>query len=497
MALSTNDLIAGAGEPLLGAFNALDWTTLSPMHGRVDLTPLVSASPSISTAANTVQLTYERLSAIDRSQLVPQISEPLSRALGTLDNFRIPLRAAADASRVLPSMMGSDGPREYLLLIQNNAELRATGGLPGALAQLHIDKGVMQLRSETSGASLGRFQPPVYMDPAERSIYTDRVGTFISDVNLTPNFPTAASAAKAMWEQRYGEHIDGVVAIDPVVLAHLLESSGPIPVAASKGQREDTAKLPSALSADNVVQVLLSDAYLNIADNSSQDAYFAAASKSVFDSLSSGKISGEGLVQALVKSAQENRLYVWSDHKEEQEVLKSSAVGGAVLGATAGGASFGVYFNDGTGAKMDYYVRREVQLIKSCSEDGYSNYVVRVKLTNTAPSNAAVVLPEAVTGGGRYGVSPGSVQTNIVVYGPSQSLLNGASRDAEQISFGSYTHSDRPVGIVTTKLSPGQTGEIEMKFVKVVQSALPSLVVTPTAQPVDQVKLPVQVAECE
>ena len=38
-------------------------------------------------------------------------------------------------------MLGGDGPRNYLLVFQNNAEIRATGGLPGSWAEVHAEDG--------------------------------------------------------------------------------------------------------------------------------------------------------------------------------------------------------------------------------------------------------------------------------------------------------------------------------------------------------------------
>ncbi len=90
-------------------------------------------------------------------------------------------------------------------------------------------------------------------------------------------------------------------------------------------------------------------------------------------------------------------------------------------------ASFGVYFNDGTGAKMDYYVKRTAQLVKQCTGTEYGEVKVRITSTNTAPVDAATSLPAYVTGGGIFGVPPGSVQTNVIAYGPSLTRGDGRS----------------------------------------------------------------------
>lgn len=496
LATSAVDLADGAARPLLGTIGSVSIDAFSPVNGRFDIDSLSLASPNIVAAANAVESTHDRLASIDDSILLPEVAGPLARAVAILGDSRHALSAAADASRILPDMLGAKEPRNYLVLVQNNAEVRATGGLSGALVVLRAEKGSIRITSQTSGAALGRFTPSVPVDPAQRLIYSNRLGSFIGDVNLTPDYPTVAQSAKAMWESRHGSVIDGVVALDPVVLSHILEASGPIALD-SENEVTAAAGLPSTLTAGNVVQTLLSDVYTRLASNSAQDAYFAHASQEIFEALATGKTSGEKLLAALTKSASENRLHIWSSRLEDQRVLRRTLIGGDVSVPPAGGSVFGVYFNDGTGAKMDYYMRRTVQLVEVCTNSEYSDYKVKVKTTNAAPANAAASLPKSVTGDGRYGTPPGTVQTNVVVYGPAMSQLDTTVQDGLKVTFGSHLHGNRPVGVVTTRLAPGQISEIEMTFVKVVQHADPAVIVTPTVQDVGDVLLPAEVTGCQ
>lgn len=496
IALSAEDLAEGAAKPLLDAYSSLDWNSLTPNDGKFDVSRLEEASPAIVTAANTVDLTYTRLAAIPRGGLLQEVSGSLDEATATLDNVHQSLNIAADASQVLPSMLGSKEPRNYLLLVQNNAEIRATGGLPGALAVLRFDDGKVELTEQSSGAALGKFVPPVQVDPSQSRIYTSRLGAYISDVNLTPDFPTAAGAAKAMWEKRHNTVIDGVLAIDPIVLSHLLEATGPIQVPADVNAGTFAGRLPETLSASNVVHTLLSESYATINDLVLQDDYFAAVAQATFEALAIGKAPAEKVIQALVKSSSENRILIWSDRKDEQKILSATPLSGSISGPGGESASFGVYFNDGTGAKMDYYMRRNVQLLEVCTNNEYAEFKVRIRLTNIAPLDAATSLPVAVTGGGLFGVPAGTVQTNVVVYGPAQSYVDTALRDGLPTEFGAHLHSGRPVGTLTTRVPPGQNAEVEMTFVKVVQQAEPTLSVTPTLEDVNDVTLPTKLANC-
>lgn len=494
IALSTHDVVNGAAVPILKVSNSLDWETLTPVSGRLDVAPLRAASPSIVAAANTVELTHARLTGIDATALLPEVSRPLLSATQTLDELRGTLTVAANTSRVLPAMLGSAGQRNYLLLVQNSAEVRATGGLPGALAVLSVHDGRIRLTDQSSGSSIGKFKPPVNVDPHQTRIFTSRLGTYISDVNLTPDFPTAARSAKAMWELRHKASIDGVIALDPVVLAHVLEATGPMKLTSVASPTH--TGLPTVLSNKNVVQTLLSDVYSKLDSNTAQDEYFAEVTREVFTGLTSGRTSGKNLIGALTKSASENRLLIWSDHADEQNILEATTLGGATSGPSVGGATFGAYFNDGTGAKMDFYVKRTAQLIQECPVDGYARVKVRVTVSNEAPLDAATALPELVTGGGRYGVPPGSVQTNVVVYGPAQAQIETVHQDNVKTAFGSQLDGERPVGTLTTRLKPGQKSSLEFTFGKIVQHDDPVLIVTPTVQPVEDVIQAPKVTDC-
>ncbi|MGX9900046.1 hypothetical protein ACW0JT_09225 [Arthrobacter sp. SA17] len=136
LVLSADDVVGRAAQPMLGVVSSLDWQKMTPVNGKFDVAPLGSSSPTIVAAANTVELTHARLSGIDHSGLFPEVSRPLAEATQSLDDLRQTLNTAADSSKILPAMMGADGPRNYLVLIQNNAEIRATGAAwrPGRTA---------------------------------------------------------------------------------------------------------------------------------------------------------------------------------------------------------------------------------------------------------------------------------------------------------------------------------------------------------------------------
>lgn len=496
VATTADDVAQLGAVPLVTAFQSLDWKALTPTSSGMDLAPLKAAAPKVQAAAHTIRESADRLNNIDSGSLLPQVSEPLVDARNQLTSLQADLNSASDVATLAPDMLGADGPRRYLLLMQNNAESRATGGIPGALAVLKVDKGALKLESQTSATALGSFVPPVAVDDEQRSIYTARVGRFMQDVNLTPDFATSASTARAMWEKSTGEQLDGVLSLDPVALSFILGATGPVevkdPVVKQIGR-----DLPQQLTGNNVVQTLLSDAYAKIEEPKDQDVYFAGAANEVFTALSSGKTDAKKLLTALSKGVEERRILLWSNSADEQSRISRYPLSGAIAGNSVSPAQFGVYFNDGTGAKMDYWMKRTVQVVKDCTRDGYREVTVRVTSTNTAPSDAATSLPPYVTGDGAFGVPAGTVQTNVVAYGPVLSNIDTVVKDGQKIPFAAQRHSQRAVGTTTVRVAPGESTALEFNFGHIVQHAEPNLVVTPTTQSLQDMIRGTEASACE
>lgn len=234
--------------------------------------------------------------------------------------------------------------------------------------------------------------------------------------------------------------------MDPVSLAYVLNATGPVELTDPILQGMETGNMPTTFSSQNVVKSLLSDVYAEIPAPQLQDLYFAAVANQIFHAVASGKTDARTLMDGLTRGATEGRLRVWSGRADEQETISKYPVGGSIAGTGHSSAEFGVYFNDATGAKMDYYVKRTAQLTEVCSPTSEPQVKVTVMATNTAPADAATSLPKYVTGGGVYGVPAGTVQTNIIVYGPPDRLWTARCPTAGRwASTGSSTLAARSV----------------------------------------------------
>lgn len=426
-----------------------------PAAGAIDIKPLVQARPTIAEADVAVKNALAEARGIRTDGTIGQIGGAVEKVVHELDQASHALTAIDQAAAVLPPLLGEDGPRNYLLLFQNNAESRSTGGIPGALAVIHAEAGHISLAAQASAAAFPGFPRPVSTIPVEtQGIYGAIVGQYVQDVTLTPQFPLTASLAREMWRQKFGTEVDGVISIDPVALGYVLGATGPI-------------VLPTgdSMTSANAVKLLLSDSYARYNGGQQKDEFFTEAASAVFSKVSKGEFDPKAMIGAFMKAGAEHRILMWSADPSEQATIGTSALGGTLPTSTPTAPAFGVYLNDATGAKMDYYLDVKTAVGQSvCRKDRRPTWTISISLTNNAPANASTKLSPYVTGGGDFGVPPGQVRTNVAVYAPPGSLFAGSTITGIPASVHTAADSTYPVGLATTQLAPGESTTIRMQF---------------------------------
>ncbi|MCK8608293.1 DUF4012 domain-containing protein [Agromyces sp. C10] len=455
-AASVDRVASGAVVPLAQQAAGLDPAMFSPAGGRIELQPLIDAQPIVAGAAEEVAaahdtMTQPRVADADVIGPLAAARTELTELLGETDQS---LDALSRSLTLGPALLGAEGQRDVLLLFQNNAELRSLGGIPGALAVVRTDGGTFDLGAQRSSRDFPRYDPPVVELPVEtRALWGDNTARYVQDVTFTPDFPTAASIASEMWRRETGQAPSAVVALDPVTLSYVLRATGPI-----------TLPTGDVLDAENAVRLLLSDVYARYPDPNDQDAFFAGATVAVMDAVKQGADPG-ALISALAQAGSERRVLIWSAVPEEQELLQPTTLAGLRPVSTEDEMRLGVYLNDMTGSKMSAYLDVELGAGSvMCRDDGRRNAAVSVTLTNTAPADAGSSLPEYVTGGGRYGVSPGNIRTSIHVYGPPGAYNLGVESGGELVPYHPTSDSGYTLSGVDLELAPGQSATYTFGF---------------------------------
>ncbi|MBT0993093.1 DUF4012 domain-containing protein [Cellulomonas sp. DKR-3] len=425
---------------VLDAVGTLDH--LAAADGRVDVAAIAAAAPAVTRADDAVRHATAVLEGIGTGGLVGPVADGVTRARDAVADIAPVTAAAGRAARVVPSMLGADGPRDYLVLVQTNAELRAAGGIPGALLQVHVADGTFEIVDQRGADEVNGPDADVLpLTPAEGELFGDQLGRYVQDVTLTPHFPRTAELARAMWERATGVSVDGVLAIDPVVLQLVVAATGDV-------------RLPdgTVLTGEGTARTLLHDVYLRVPDPTAQDAWFAVAAQAVLDqAVRTAPSAPRELLDALGAATAQRRVLLWSAHEDEQSLLAATSLAGAVTGRDGPSPVVGVYLNDGSAAKMSWFLEETVSARETCTPRG-RRVEVTLTMRSTAPTGGAG-LPRYVTGAF---LPAGDVRTGYDLYAPYGGLVEQVVVDGEPTEVFHAAYLDLDVASWTAQLAPGE-----------------------------------------
>lgn len=397
-----------SGKVLAPLVDALDVAqTRDLLHdGQVDLDALRTVRDRVAEAAGSTRLVSLELRH-DRGPLVGPVRRRVQALRDEVSRLDDALQTADQALAIAPDLLGAQGSRRYLVVVQNNAEARATGGLIGSYAVLTTDHGRVALGKAGSDRDLRSSPTPVTTSPGGAAIWP-RIGSRTAwfYANLSPHFPEVGETLKGLWRQRTGQTVDGVLALDPVVLSHLLEPVGRV--------RHDGV----TVTAKTVVPFVLHDEYVSLRDNNARKDLLGELADEIFAKVLSPARPLPAL-RSMVAAARSGHLLVWSSHAEEQEVLAGGVVGGALPQDDEPFVT--VLTQNLAGNKLDWYLRRTVTLTRL--PDG------QVRVDVTLHSDVPPGQPAYVLGNDHkvLGVAAGRASTLLSVYGAISSRITAFS----------------------------------------------------------------------
>ena len=430
--------------PVVSTATALDSDLFKPVDGVFPLETFAQLVDPVTTASDVLTTQRDRIDAIDAGSLLGPVQGPIGELQEKVGDAQSAAAAAARAMRLAPGMLGADGPRTYLVMFQNNAESRSLGGIPGSIAIVRAEGGRLTFDDTYSYSDIGTFEQDVIpITEDEATTFGTTIARDLRDTTLTPDFPRAAQFAQGIVEAKFGVPISGVISVDPVALSYALDGTGPV-------------SLPegTVLTADNAVSTLLSSVYARFPDPKDQDAFFSLAAQTVFSTVLGGQGDYRKTLEGLTQAVDEHRILVWSaDEAEEAELAETPLAG--LLPQGGPHPRFGVYVNDATSSKMQFYLRWEssVEAVR-CLADDQQELALTVKLTSTAPADAAL-LPQYIVGNGRF-ADPGTQQVNLRIAAPAGSTLASLEVDGERTIYARGDLGDRPIAIQPVVLAPGQ-----------------------------------------
>ncbi len=123
---------------------------------------------------------------------------------------------------ILPTLLAEDGTKTYALVLQNNQELRPTGGFVQAVALLTFKDGSLINFQVEDVYSLDQQLKAIVTPPSEVKQFLGEERWFLRDSNWNPDFPSSAKQIKWFLEKSVATRIDGVIGINLKVLKDIL-----------------------------------------------------------------------------------------------------------------------------------------------------------------------------------------------------------------------------------------------------------------------------------
>lgn len=379
----------------------------------------------------------------------------------------------SDYATVVKNAVGSGEDKVYLILAQNAAETRASGGFPGSVGMIRIEDGVL---------SVGDFQPVNNVLPLNNSPeYTSTANEFKlfsywvqypRDMCYNPNFERIAYIIAKNYEVQNDEKVDGIIAMTPVVIQEILGEVGSITL--SDGTILNGTNATKFLQRDIYFKYLVLDESDNTYHHQSvaDDLFSETASKTldlVFSNLNVSSLLG--YLDIYQEGVEERVIELWFSDDDTEQLIKDLGASGG-LTTDKDEPAVGVYFSCSDPSKLGWFLGIDT-LVSTPTEnaDGTRTYKVTVTLNNYISEEERMSVGTYI-----LGQHDGDIVGNIHLFAPTGGTISDIeSSDNYYFYSGEYEgleckyfqgitiEPDTPITLTfTVTTAPGVTTPLEV-----------------------------------
>jgi hypothetical protein len=434
----------------------LDSDTLTITGGAVDLDAVRALEPSVTGLALAAIRGSRKLDDVDSPWLLGAVRTGLADASDELADVTDSARRAVDAIRVAPTMLGGEGVRRHLVLLDTPAELRGSGGLIGNWALIEAVDGALRLGGvgRVEDLNLALADAPTRLTAPDS--YVETYGRFsveseFQDITVSPHFPDVAQVAAQLFEQANATTVDTVMLVDPAGVAALLALTGGVTI--------DDITVDST----NARDFLLLHQYRVFPTESERVRFLERMLTETFSRLLIVDFPDPwDLDEVFADVVNEDRLVIASVNAREQSLLEDLGVGGAF--APTDGDVIGVMTQNAGQNKIDTFLSRTIDYDASIDPArGTIDATVTVLLTNLATD---LSLPDAVVGNNDQGFPRGTNVLELTIYSP-HSLVE-ATLDGEESAMRATSEFGIRAYSRLLQLPPGGRAVVTMRLEGVV-----------------------------
>ncbi len=408
-----------------------DWSfdQFRPHDGAVELEPILRFAGALEKTTDAVLRARASVAAIDASNAVAPVGNAVARIENLLGTAASMLASADRALELIPPALGAEGPRTYLLVVQDNSRDRFNGGALSVLVEFTVVDGRIAL-----GEAI----------PAPESIAGATSSVAFADV---------ASELVRWWQSRGEERVDAVISIDFVGLASLIGATGPVEL--DSGEQLDQ---------DSAAGFLAMELYEEVPDALDRDAVRIDAVTATIEAVLAGDGETGRYLDAAVAMRNERRIQLWSENAAEQILIETIGLHGGMPELDEPSTAMGIFLDQSSNGPLSPYVAARIEANSAvCAPDEVRSTELSLALESTLTRAIVDSLPPAVRNS--PAASAGVVEYEIAVYSPvgavdASMTVDGRAVDGTVVE----TASGRLVLQARVRLEPGETRVVETEF---------------------------------
>jgi hypothetical protein len=427
--------------------------------GAVDVAAVEALQEPLARVAAALGRADAELAAARSPWLAPRLRRALDDLAGRVGDAAPAAADAAAVAEVAPAFLGGEGPRRYFLALLTPVELRGSGGLLGNFGELTAIDGRLELVRTGRSVDLNTANTtePAQLAPLPGYLKRfERPGQRLlwQDITLSPHFPAVADTIERFYPLYGGAPVDGVISLDPLALAALLELTGPVSV----------AEWPEPIDAGNAADVLLREQYLRLGTegftNPERVEFLDSLVRAVFDRLLAGELPGPGRVgEVLGPAVRQGRIQLHSTVADEQAVFERLGAAGALTPVVGDYAA--LVTNNSSGNKIDLFLDRSLSYrVAYDPASGATSATAEIRLDNRAPAEG---LPHYLIGsGGPVEVPPGTNRLYLSFYSPL--ALDGATIEGQPLPMEAGRDHERNMYSAFVAIPPGESRTVTLEL---------------------------------
>lgn len=274
----------------------------------------------------------------------------------------------------LPDLLGLDEPRRYLMVFQNNNELRPTGGFMGSFALVDVRDGEVKKYTVPGGGTYDLQGSLVKRVASPEPLRLINARWEFQDANWWWDWPTSAQKLEWFYSHAGGETVDGVIALNASIIPALLELTGPIAM----------PQYGLVVTKDNFIAETTAEVELRYDKEANRPKQFLAdlAPKLLEKIETIAEHDGGALLTIFGRAIAEKELQVYRHDEAAQRTVRRLGWGGDVKPLPARTDTLGVVHTNIAGNKTDGVVSTVVHHQARVDERGVTTNTVEIVRTH-------------------------------------------------------------------------------------------------------------------